>query len=109
AVRARLHRPPRPARPRQPRRKEVAARATDPVQLLYPEVPRPREGPPVTPSLPLVVAVFAAPAANLPTELWQVAPDTRSKPGSDVRPTKDRAVLLIPGLKIHPLRPALAA
>ena len=59
------------------------------------------------PSLPLVVAVFAAPAATLPTELWQVAPDMSAKPwwlAGERR--KERAVLLIPGLKLHPLRPA---
>jgi len=64
----------------------------------------------VTPSLPLVVVALAAPAANLPTDLWQVAPDARGKPGwLEPKPTKDRAVLLIPGLKIHPLRPGRAA
>jgi pimeloyl-ACP methyl ester carboxylesterase len=63
----------------------------------------------MNPSLPAVVMVFAAPAANLPTELWQVAPDAKGKAGWLGTPrTKDRAVLLIPGLKIHPFRPALA-
>ncbi|HSQ57668.1 MAG TPA: alpha/beta fold hydrolase [Gemmata sp.] len=61
------------------------------------------------PSLPLVVAVFAAPAAQVPTEVWQVAPDAKGKPGWLNTPrTHDRAVLLIPGLKIHPLRPMMA-
>ena len=61
----------------------------------------------MTPSLPLVVAVFAAPAATLPTEVWQVAPDAKGKPGWLNNPrTKDRAVLLVQGLKIHPIRPA---
>jgi pimeloyl-ACP methyl ester carboxylesterase len=58
------------------------------------------------PSLPLVVALLAAPAANLPTDLWQVAPETQGRPWwQQNAPRKDRAVLLIPGLKIHPLRP----
>src|SRR5688500_9199097 len=62
----------------------------------------------MTPSLPLVVAVCAAPAVNLPTEVWQVAPDAQVRPwGQSTQPRKDRAALLIPGLKIHPLRPAL--
>jgi pimeloyl-ACP methyl ester carboxylesterase len=64
----------------------------------------------MTPSLSLVVAVFAAPAATLPTEVWQVAPDAKGKAGWLNTPrTKDRAVLLIPGLKIHPLKPTLCA
>jgi pimeloyl-ACP methyl ester carboxylesterase len=63
----------------------------------------------MTPSLPLVVAVFVAPAAELPTEIWQVAPDAMGKPGRLNTPrSKDRAVLLIPGLKVHLFRPALA-
>ena len=63
----------------------------------------------MNPSLPAVVMVFAAPAANVPTELWQVAPAARGKAGWVNAPrTKDRAVLLIPGLKIHPFRPALS-
>jgi pimeloyl-ACP methyl ester carboxylesterase len=58
------------------------------------------------PSLPLVVAVFAAPAANLPTEVWQVTPESVARPfGQSNTGRKDRAALLIPGLKIHPLRP----
>jgi pimeloyl-ACP methyl ester carboxylesterase len=61
----------------------------------------------MTPSLSFIVAVFAAPAAELPTEVWQVAPDAKGKPGWLNTPrTKDRAALLIPGLKIHPLHPA---
>jgi pimeloyl-ACP methyl ester carboxylesterase len=59
------------------------------------------------PSLPLVVALFAGPAATLPTDVWQVAPEVAGRPfwlQNTLR--KDRAALLIPGLKIHPLRPA---
>ncbi len=62
----------------------------------------------MTPSLPLVVAIFAAPAANLPTELWQVAPDPRVKLLEKAPAAKERAVVLIPGLKIHPLRPSVS-
>jgi pimeloyl-ACP methyl ester carboxylesterase len=59
------------------------------------------------PSLPLVVALFAGPAANLPTDVWQVAPEVTARPFWLQNPgRKDRAALLIPGLKIHPLRPA---
>lgn len=62
------------------------------------------------PSLPAVVMVFASPCANLPTDLWQLAPDGRGRAGWLNTPrTKDRAVLLIPGLKIHPLRPGRCA
>ena len=60
------------------------------------------------PSLPLVVAVFAAPAAEVPTELRAVAPDARA-PKWLAPPRKDRAVVLSPGLKIHPFRPSLSA
>ncbi len=63
----------------------------------------------MTPYLPVVLALFAAPDVCLPTEIWQVAPDAKARPGwSSTQKTKDRAVLLLPGLKIHPLRPALA-
>lgn len=51
-----------------------------------------------------------APVAELPTAFWQVAPDAGGKlwappaaPG-----TQKRAVVLIPGLSLHPLRPARA-
>jgi pimeloyl-ACP methyl ester carboxylesterase len=61
----------------------------------------------MNPGLPAVVMVFASPCANLPTELWQAAPDAHGRAGWLNTPrTKDRAILLIPGLKIHPLRPA---
>ncbi|MBA4190436.1 MAG: hypothetical protein C0467_20815 [Planctomycetaceae bacterium] len=62
----------------------------------------------MTPSLPFVVAVFAAPAVELPTELWQVAPERRGVNAVNPPRSKDRAVLLIPGLKIHPFRPVYA-
>ncbi|HEV3437561.1 MAG TPA: alpha/beta fold hydrolase [Gemmata sp.] len=62
----------------------------------------------MTPCLSIVLAVFASPAANLPTETWQVAPDAKRPGWSNVQRTKDRVVLLLPGLKIHPIRPALA-
>jgi len=62
------------------------------------------------PSLPVVVVVFAAPCANLPTELWQLAPEIPARSGGMMAErVKDRAALLIPGLKIHPLRPTLCA
>jgi len=64
----------------------------------------------MVPSLPAVVMVFASPCANLPTELWQVAPDAQGRAGWLNTPrAKDRALVLIPGLKIHPLRPGRCA
>jgi len=62
----------------------------------------------MTPSLSFVVAVFAAPAADLPTELWQVAPERKGVFAVNPPRSKDRAVLIIPGLKIHPFRPVYA-
>lgn len=62
----------------------------------------------MTPSLPLVVAALVAPAVELPTELWQVAPERKGVFAINPPRTKDRAVLLIPGLKIHPFRPSAA-
>lgn len=60
-------------------------------------------------NLPIVVAAFICPAVNVPTEVWQVAPDAHGKTGVPATTQgKDRAVLLIPGLKIHPFRPGLA-
>lgn len=62
------------------------------------------------PSLPLVVSLFAAPAAALPTDVWQVAPDTAGRPiWVQTAGRKERAAVLIPGLKIHPLRPGRVA
>ncbi len=63
-------------------------------------------------SLTVLGALFAVPCAStdVPTELWQVAPDTSEKPWDvPARPgEKTRAVVLIHGLFVHPLRPALA-
>ncbi len=60
------------------------------------------------PNLPFVVAVFAAPATDVPTEFWQVTPERKGVNAVNPPRGKDRAVLIIPGLKIHPIRPALA-
>lgn len=58
------------------------------------------------PSLTLVVSLFAAPAATLPTDVWQVAPEANGRPfWVQNAGRKERAALLIPGLKLHPLRP----
>ena len=65
----------------------------------------------VTVLISLVATVpTAAPAAELPTELWQVAPDSGRKPWAPpAKPGgKSRAVVLVPGLWVHPLRPARA-
>lgn len=58
----------------------------------------------------LTLLALAAPAGPLPTELWQVAPDRCEKcwEPSTARPEKPRAVVLIPGLHVHPLRPSKA-
>ena len=78
--------------------------------LYYPNKPASRKGVLMSPSLPAVVMVFASPCANLPTELWSLAPDAPARiEGAVVSRTKDRAVLLIHGLKIHPLRPSLCS
>lgn len=60
----------------------------------------------MAPGLPLVVAALAAPAADFPTDFRQVAPDRRGEDWSAAPRTRDRAVLVIPGLRIYPLRPA---
>jgi hypothetical protein len=58
------------------------------------------------PSLTAILVVLSAPA-ELPTELRQVAPERKATETAKPR-SKDRAVLLIPGLKIHPFRPGNA-
>ncbi len=46
---------------------------------------------------------------DVEVDMWQVAPNRSHRSASiELLKTKDKAVLLIPGLKIHPLRPALA-
>jgi pimeloyl-ACP methyl ester carboxylesterase len=58
----------------------------------------------------VVTAFLLSFGANVPVEVWQVAPDLKGKPiQEELRKTKTRAVVLIPGLKLHPVRPALAA
>lgn len=59
------------------------------------------------PSLTAVVAAFAVPAATVPTDFRQVAPDVGARAWWQTnQPRKDRAVVLIHGLKLHPLKPA---
>lgn len=65
------------------------------------------------PSLTLLLAVAsAAPAPNTDslTGLWQVAPDTSEKQWTapTTPSSKERAVVLIHGLFVHPIRPAKA-
>jgi pimeloyl-ACP methyl ester carboxylesterase len=55
----------------------------------------------------VVAATCAAPApTEVATELWQVAPDTSGKPWAapEVPGEKSRAVVLIHGLFVHPIR-----
>src|SRR5262249_54040140 len=85
----------------------VATPARDPIQLAPPDPPRTCRGFAMPPSLTAVVAVIAAPTATLPTQIWQVAPETAGWAWGQPNPgRKDRAVLLIHGLTIHPLRPS---
>ncbi len=64
----------------------------------------------MSPSLLVMAVIAAAPVAEVPTDLWQTAPDIGAK--SWVAPAqpsaKARAVVLIPGLYVHPLRPVRA-
>lgn len=59
-----------------------------------------------------VVLFATAPVrgADVPTELWQVAPDDGGQVwgGRAATGAKGRAVVLVPGLTLHPLRPARA-
>lgn len=58
----------------------------------------------------VVTAFLVSLGIDVPMEMWQVAPDLLGKPArQELHKTKERAVLLIPGLKLHPVRPALAA
>jgi pimeloyl-ACP methyl ester carboxylesterase len=62
-------------------------------------------------SLVLTAICAAAEPAEVAIELWQVAPDTSGKPWiAPEKPSeKARAVVLLPGLFIHPIRPAKAS
>jgi pimeloyl-ACP methyl ester carboxylesterase len=62
----------------------------------------------MTPTVAAVAALVAAPVINLPTAVWQVGPEVRVKHDgepAEIRITKDRAVLLVHGLQLHPVRP----
>jgi hypothetical protein len=63
----------------------------------------------MTPSLSVLTVLLAAPAPaeELPTKLWRVAPDAGAAAWSAAAAagTKARAVVLVPGLHVHPLRP----
>ncbi len=61
----------------------------------------------MTPGLSLVVVAFAAPITSGPTGFWQVAPEHAAPPW--LLTHRDRAVVLVHGLRIHPLRPKMAA
>jgi pimeloyl-ACP methyl ester carboxylesterase len=59
--------------------------------------------------LPVLFVLAAPPAADVATELRQVAPDAKTQPSWLGPPrAKDRAVVLLPGLYVHPFRPSLA-
>lgn len=53
------------------------------------------------------LALTLAPSVGLPTAVWPVAPEARASFDGqpiELRPTKDRAVLLLHGLLLHPIR-----
>ncbi len=58
----------------------------------------------------VIAATISAPIADVPTELWQVAPGTEARVWtvSEKPVEKGRALVLIPGLHVHPLRPTKA-
>lgn len=63
-------------------------------------------------SLALAAVLMVAPVAGLPTAVWQLAPEVKLPADGDpaeIQATKTRAVLLIHGLQLHPLRPDRAA
>ncbi|QEG29753.1 Alpha/beta hydrolase family protein [Gemmata obscuriglobus] len=64
----------------------------------------------MAPTILFLALATAAPATELQTELWQVTPGAAAKrwaaPAQPV--TNTRAVVLIPGLHFHPLRPVKA-
>ena len=66
----------------------------------------------MTSTLFVIALATAAPAPvpELSTEIWQVAPGTSAKvwTATDKPSEKKRALVLIPGLHVHPLRPAKA-
>jgi pimeloyl-ACP methyl ester carboxylesterase len=61
----------------------------------------------MTPCVPVILAVCACQAIYVPTKIWQVAPEARQIGSSSFQRTRDRAVLLVPGMSLHPLKPAL--
>ena len=62
-------------------------------------------------SLVVFAIAFPAPGVEPATEMWQVAPDTSEKPWvvPETPPDRTRAVVLIHGLFVHPVRPAKAS
>jgi hypothetical protein len=61
----------------------------------------------MTPHVPVILAVCACQPITVPTVIWQVAPEARQAGSSSFQKTRDRAVLLVPGMSLHPLKPAL--
>ena len=64
----------------------------------------------MTPTVPAVFALAVAltPVMSLPTAVWQVGPEVKARFDGDpvaLMVTKDRAVLLVHGLQLHPIRP----
>ncbi len=60
----------------------------------------------MSPSLAVVLSILAAPTATLPTDLKPVAPDALMHPLAPLQPVrKERAAILIHGMKLFPLRP----
>jgi pimeloyl-ACP methyl ester carboxylesterase len=63
------------------------------------------------PTAALLVAAAVAPAAGLPTGFWQVAPPQKVRFDGEpvpIRVTRPRAVVLVHGLLLHPIRPSAA-
>lgn len=64
----------------------------------------------MTPAILVLALTAGAPTTEVQTELWQVAPGAAAKPWTapDQPGPRAQALVLIPGLYVHPLRPTKA-
>jgi pimeloyl-ACP methyl ester carboxylesterase len=65
----------------------------------------------MTPTLAAVAVLVVGPVVTLPTAIWEVSPEVRHGPDTDwPEPIvkRDRAVVLVHGLQLHPIRQAKA-